>query len=182
MENKNNLQFHLWNYINILYLCICLYIPSLITISLCADYLLNNLWVHTYTSFYTTGTSFYVIMYYLPATLFVYFLLQYNWITMFCYYDCKMTVIHVCIYVNTIYAHTFFFIFFSIIVYHRILNMVPCAIQEDFVVYPFYIYQFTSANQTANQTLSHPIFLCNHRSLCLWFYFCFIEGFICVIF
>ena len=40
-----------------------------------------------------------------------------------------------------IYTHilTFSFIFFSIMVYHRILNIVPCAIQYDLVVYPFYI-------------------------------------------
>ena len=162
MENKNNLQFHLWNYINILYLCICLYIPSLITRSFCADHLLRNLWVHTYISFYTTEISFYVIMYYLPTTLFVYVLLKYSWITMFCYYDCKVTQLYICVCVY-IYIYTFFFIFFSIIVYHRILNIVPCAIQQDFVVYPFYVYQFTSANQTPNPTLSHPIFLGNHR-------------------
>ena len=28
-----------------------------------------------------------------------------------------------------IYIYTFFFIFFSMMVYHRILNIVPCAIQ-----------------------------------------------------
>ena len=28
-------------------------------------------------------------------------------------------------------THTFFFIFFSIMVYRRILNIVPCAIQSD---------------------------------------------------
>ena len=41
---------------------------------------------------------------------------------------------------------TFFFIFFSIIVYHSILNIVPCAIHLDLVFYPFHIYWFTSAN------------------------------------
>ena len=34
----------------------------------------------------------------------------------------------------------FFFIFFSVTVYYRILNRVPCAIQEDLVAYPLYIY------------------------------------------
>ena len=33
----------------------------------------------------------------------------------------------------------FFFIFFSIMVYHRIVNIVPCILQEDLCVYPFYI-------------------------------------------
>ena len=37
---------------------------------------------------------------------------------------------------------TFFFIFFSVMVYHRILNIAPCAIQWDLVVYTFCIYQF----------------------------------------
>ena len=31
--------------------------------------------------------------------------------------------------VTHIYTHTFFFIFFSIMVFHRILNTVLCAIQ-----------------------------------------------------
>ena len=31
-------------------------------------------------------------------------------------------------------------------VYHRILNIIPCAIQQDLVVYPSYIKQLTSAN------------------------------------
>ena len=30
--------------------------------------------------------------------------------------------------------------------YHRVLNIVPCAIQQNLAVYPFYIYQFVSAN------------------------------------
>ena len=43
------------------------------------------------------------------------------------------------------YIDTFFSIFFSIMVYHRILNIVPCTI-VDLIVHPFYIYQFASAN------------------------------------
>ena len=38
-----------------------------------------------------------------------------------------------------IYIHILFFlIFISIMVYHRILNIVLCAIWKDFVVYTFY--------------------------------------------
>ena len=33
------------------------------------------------------------------------------------------------------HIYMFFFIFFSIIVYHRIWNIVPCAIQQNLVVY-----------------------------------------------
>ena len=29
--------------------------------------------------------------------------------------------------------HIFFFIFFSIMVYHRILSIIPCAVQKDLV-------------------------------------------------
>ena len=38
---------------------------------------------------------------------------------------------------SVIYTYTFFFIFFPIMVYHRILNIVPCAIPQD-LVYPLY--------------------------------------------
>ena len=40
------------------------------------------------------------------------------------------SVIHMC---------ALFFVFFSIMVYHKILNIVPCVIQPDLVVYPFHI-------------------------------------------
>ena len=32
----------------------------------------------------------------------------------------------------------FFWAFFSTMAYHRILNIVPCAVQQDLVVYPFF--------------------------------------------
>ena len=32
-----------------------------------------------------------------------------------------------------LYIYTYFFIFFSIMVYYRILNIIPCAIQWDLV-------------------------------------------------
>ena len=38
-----------------------------------------------------------------------------------------------------LYIYMCFFVFFSIMVYQRILTVVPCAIQYDLVVYPFYI-------------------------------------------
>ena len=36
-----------------------------------------------------------------------------------------------------IHMYTFFFIFVSIMVYRRILNVVPCAVQSGLAVYPF---------------------------------------------
>ena len=41
---------------------------------------------------------------------------------------------------SDIHIYTFFFIFFSIMVYHRILNIVPCAIQQDIVFFLLVIY------------------------------------------
>ena len=45
----------------------------------------------------------------------------------------KVTQIYICTHTHT---HTHSFIFFSIMVYHRTLNIVPCAVQKDLVVYP----------------------------------------------
>ena len=42
--------------------------------------------------------------------------------------------------------YTLFSIFFSIIVYHRVLTLLPCAVQEALVVYPVYTQWFASAN------------------------------------
>ena len=40
----------------------------------------------------------------------------------------------------------------------------PCAIQYDLVVYPFYIYQFASANPKL-PVLPHPLPFGNHKSV-----------------
>ena len=59
-------------------------------------------------------------------------LLTYSWITMLCsllLYSSD-SVLHV---------YTLFSIFLSIMAHHRILKIVPCAIQQGLVVYPFYI-------------------------------------------
>ena len=37
---------------------------------------------------------------------------------------------------SVIHMYTFFFLLFSIVVYHRILSVSPCAIWWDLVVYP----------------------------------------------
>ena len=47
--------------------------------------------------------------------------------------------IYICVYI-------FFFRFFSIIGYYKILNIVPCAMQQDLVIYLFHIQQFVSVN------------------------------------
>ena len=36
---------------------------------------------------------------------------------------------------SIIHIHTFFFIFFHTMVYLRVLNIVPCAIQYDLVIF-----------------------------------------------
>ena len=45
-----------------------------------------------------------------------------------------------------IYIHPLFYGSPSHLGHHRILNRVPCAIQQDLVVYPSYMYQFASDN------------------------------------
>ena len=54
-----------------------------------------------------------------------------------CVYIHMYVYVYICVYV---YTHTFFFkIFLSIMAYYRILNIVPCAIQQDIVVYLLYV-------------------------------------------
>ena len=53
-------------------------------------------------------------------------LLKYSWLAMLCYFLLYSKVSHL---------YIFFFILFSIMVYLRILNIVPCAKQEDLVVH-----------------------------------------------
>ena len=74
----------------------------------------------------------------------------------------KQFIHFIYIYIYT-HTYTFFFTFVSIMVYHKILNIVPCAIEWD-LVHPFYIYQFASANP---KVLIHPFPpppLGNHQS------------------
>ena len=61
-------------------------------------------------------------------------LLKYSWFKM-CSFILYSKLIH-------LYEYTHFFIFFSIMVYHKILTIVPCAILYELVVYPSCIYQF----------------------------------------
>ena len=88
---------------------------------------------------------------------------------------------------SVIQIHTFFFVFFSILVYHRILNLVACAIQEDLVVYPPHARQFASANpQLPVRPFPSPSLLlaplANTRLFSMWVCFCFPGKFICVTF
>ena len=76
-------------------------------------------------------------------------------ITVLCQFLIYSKVIHICIYV--------FFIFFSIMVYYNTLNIVPCAIQQDLVVYLFYIQQFVSASPKLLIYSSPPFPFGNHK-------------------
>ena len=67
-------------------------------------------------------------------------------------------------------AHTYmlFFILLSIMVYHRRLNIVPCSVQWDLVIYPFYLYQIAPGN--SKSALSHSLpSPSNHKAV---FYVC----------
>ena len=74
--------------------------------------------------------------------------------------------------VSHMYIYILFHIF-CIMIYHRILNIVPCAIQKDLVVYPLCIYQVALLTPTAYCVLSPSpsplatthLFLCVHDSV-----------------
>ena len=58
-----------------------------------------------------------------------------------CIYVCVCVYIYIYIYTYIyIYVYIFLFRFFSIIVYYKILSIVPCAIQQVLVGYLFYKY------------------------------------------
>ena len=65
--------------------------------------------------------------------------LKYSWLIMLCFcYTAKwFSFIYVCVYIY-MYIYIYTHIFFSIMVYHKMLNIVPCAIQQDFVIYSIY--------------------------------------------
>ena len=64
-----------------------------------------------------------------------------------------------------LYVNMFFFIFFSIMVYHRILNIVCCAIRED-LVHASYMRQFASAHpKQPVQPSPTALTLGSHQSL-----------------
>ena len=78
----------------------------------------------------------------------------------------------------------FFFISFSIMAYHRILNTVPVCSRTLLFLQPIH---------DSLHLLNPPTPLSAHRSLttpwqpqvcslCLWVCFCFIDMFICVVF
>ena len=64
------------------------------------------------------------------------------------------------------------FIFFSIMVYHQLLNIAPCATQQNLVIHPFYIYQFASSNShSISPSPLSPLPVGNHRSVLHNIYF-----------
>ena len=73
--------------------------------------------------------------------------------------------------VTQLYTHThththIFFIVFSIMVYHRTLSVVPCAMQWDLVVYPFSIHCWSQTPDPSFLTFS----LGNHLSVSLFLF------------
>ena len=83
-----------------------------------------------------------------------------------------------------IYIYTFFFMFFSTVVYHRILNIVPCAVNRTVLfIHPTYnsLHPLTPNSQSSPSPFS-PTWQPQVCSLCLWVCFCFVDRFICAIF
>ena len=103
---------------------------------------------------------------------FIYYLLEYSWFTVLCQSLLYSKVTQLCTYI-----HSFFKIFFSIMVYRRILNIVPCAIQKDLVSYHS-IYNslyLLAPNSQSNPPPPPPLWQPRVCSLCLWVCFCFID-------
>ena len=78
--------------------------------------------------------QFHVLYSVMCTWFFKFILLKYSW-----FYNILISAVQQSD--SVIHRYTFFFIFFSIMVYPRILNIAPCAIQEDLVVYPISIYK-----------------------------------------
>ena len=75
--------------------------------------------------------------------------------------------------------------FFSFMVYYKILNIVPCAMQQALVIDIFYIQQFVSANPKLllyPSALPFPFWSPLVCFLCLQGCFCFVNESICVVF
>jgi len=73
--------------------------------------------------------------------------------------------------------------FFSIMPYHRMLNIVPCAIRWDRAFYPFYMYSFASANpKLPLYPSSSPCVPLKPQVCSLWVSFCFIDRCVFIIF
>ena len=53
--------------------------------------------------------------------------------------------IYICVYIY-VYIYIFFFRFFSLVGYYKMLSIVPCAIQQIYVGYLFYIQQYVYVN------------------------------------
>ena len=112
----------------------------------------------------------------LSSLLKTFILLTYSWFTMLCQLLLYSTVIQLCKYTH---AHTHIHSFsYSFLLWFIIGYIVPCAIQVGpcclvilHIIVCFYQPQ-------------KPPFPCQPWvcSLCLWVRFCFIDGFICVIF
>ena len=87
---------------------------------------------------------------------------------------------------SAMHTYPFLFIPFPIMVCHRILNIVACAIWEDLVSYPLYIERYSSPTVciclSPIPILSLPHHPSNHKSALYGCLFCFVANFIRVIF
>ena len=82
---------------------------------------------------------------------------------LFCGSTVGLQCVNFCLQQSDSVIHTFFFVFFPIMVYHRILNIVPCATQEDLVAYPFHIMVCLCWSQAPSPSVLFT--LGNHKSV-----------------
>ena len=91
-----------------------------------------------------------------------------------------LVYIYKCVYIHLVYIYTFFFKFFSIIGYYKILNIIPILYSRSLLLIYFLHSSEYLLTQAPNLSLPTPFPLVN---LNLFFYicescFCFINSFV----
>ena len=100
----------------------------------------RKFFILTYYFLYFVSNNSYMNCKISPSCLFfILILLKYSWFTMLCWFTTQFQVFSKVIQLYR-YIYSFFFRFFSLLVYHRILSRVPCAKQYVLVGYLSYIY------------------------------------------
>ena len=103
--------------------------------------------------------------------------------TNLCQFLLPSKVIQLYIYIY-IYICTVIFIFFSNMVYHRILNIMPLFYSRTLLfICPIYSNLHLLTPNSQSTPPQHPFSHGNRKPVaCLWVCFCFIDKFICAIF
>ena len=114
-------------------------------------------------------------------------LLYYGWFTMLCQFlmNSIVTQSQSCTHTHThTHTHICFLTLFSIMVYPKRLDIVPCAYSRTLLLIHSKCNRLDLPTPNSLSVLVPPPLPWQPQvySLCLWFCFCFVDRFICVIF